>query len=145
MYENKHGFEPKQVSAKGEHNMDAKRFLEEARKMCKARSTCVDCPIKYGGNACPFHENIPENWTPGEIERIVPIVEQWSEEHPKKTRLADFLEKYPNAPLNKNGMPALMPWNLGYCGDVSCCACEKAEGKPLAWCWNQEAESNETD
>ena len=73
------------------------------------------------------------------------LVSYLKQNNPKKTRLADFLEKYPNAPLNKNGMPALMPWNLGYCGDVSCCACEKAEGKPLAWCWNQEAESNETD
>lgn len=78
------------VSAKGEHNMDVKKFLEEARKICKARSTCVDCPIKYNGNSCLFYGNFPENWTQEEIERVAPIVEQWSEEHPKKTRLADF-------------------------------------------------------
>ena len=68
------------------------------------------------------------------------LVSYLKQNNPRKTRLADFLEKYPNAPLNKNGMPALMPWNLGYCGDVSCCAYEKAEGKPLAWCWEQEVE-----
>lgn len=64
--------------------------------------------------------------------------------NPKKTRLADFLEKYPNAPLDE-GAPVLLPWALGYCGDTPCYVCKKAKGKPLAWCWNQEAENNETD
>lgn len=130
------------VTSKREHNMDVKKFLEEARKMCKARSTCVDCPIKHNGNSCLFYGNFPENWTQEEIERVAPIVEQWSEEHPKKTRLTDFLEKYPNAPLNPIGTPKLMPWNLGYCGNTSCYACEKGAGKTPAWCWDQEVEDD---
>lgn len=65
------------------------------------------------------------------------------QEHPRKTRLDDFKEKYPNAPLNTSGIPALMPWNLGYCGDTPCYACEKAKGKPSMWCWDQEVDSNE--
>lgn len=125
--------------------MDAKKFLEEARKMCKAQDTCVDCPIKYSGDACLFYGNLPENWTQEEIERVAQIVEQWSEEHPRKTRLADFLEKYPNAPLNSIGTPRLTPWNLGYCGDMYCSTCKKAKGKPLAWCWEQEVQDDETD
>ena len=67
------------------------------------------------------------------------------QESPRKTRLMDFLEKYPNVPLNGNGTPNLMPWSLGYCGDTSCYACKKAEGKTLAWCWNQEVQEDETD
>ncbi len=63
--------------------------------------------------------------------------------HPRRTRLQDFLEKYPNAPRNKSGTPELMPWNLGYCGDTPCCFCEKADGS--AWCWEQEVEDDETD
>lgn len=65
--------------------------------------------------------------------------------NPKKTRLADFLGKYPNAPLNTSGIPALMPWNLGYCGDTPCYVCEKGAGKTPAWCWNQEVQDGETD
>lgn len=65
--------------------------------------------------------------------------------HPRKTILMDFLGKYPNAPLNGNGTPRLTPWNLGYCGDTPCPACKKAKGKPLAWCWEQEVEDDETD
>lgn len=60
--------------------------------------------------------------------------------HPKKTRLMDFLRKYPNAPLNSIGIPEVTPWFLGYCGDVPCNACDK--DKPLAWCWEQEVEDD---
>lgn len=59
--------------------------------------------------------------------------------------ISGFLEKYPNAPMDKDGLPLLSPRKLGYCGDKFCYAREKAKDKPLAWCWNQEAESNETD
>lgn len=64
------------------------------------------------------------------------------QESPRKTRLMDFLEKYPNVPLNGNGTPNLMPWNLGYCGDTPCYACKKAKGKPVAWCWEREVEDD---
>lgn len=64
------------------------------------------------------------------------------QENQKKTRLMDFLEKYPNAPRNKSGTPKLMPWNLGYCGDTVCYACKKMEGKTAAWCWDQEVEED---
>lgn len=65
--------------------------------------------------------------------------------HPRKTRLQDFLEKYPNVPLNAIGKPKITPWYLGYCGDTPCYACKKAEGKTSAWCWDQEVEEDETD
>ena len=61
--------------------------------------------------------------------------------NPKKTRLADFLGKYPNAPIGKDGTPYSMPWNLGYCGNiVGCYACEKVESESARWCWEQEVE-----
>mgnify|MGYP004511495287 CR=1 FL=1 len=65
--------------------------------------------------------------------------------HPKRTRLMDFLGKYPNAPLDGSGTPKLMPQYLGYCGDITCYDCVKGAGKPLAWCWGQEVEDDETD
>ena len=124
--------------------MDAKKFLEEARRLCKAQGFCAECPIKYGERDCLF-DNTPEEWALKEIERIVPIVEKWSQKHPRKTRLMDFLEKYPNAPIDEDGAPTLMPWSLGYCGDTPCYACEKAKGKKIRWCWEQEVQDDETD
>lgn len=109
--------------------------------MCKAQKTCIECPISR--NVCCLFDRTPDNWMPKEIEEAVPIVEKWSQDHPRKTRLQDFLEKYPNAPMGKDGAPNLLPWSLGYCGDTPCYACEKAEGKPWAWCWGQEVEEDE--
>lgn len=124
--------------------MDAKRFLEEWKRMCEShKDACTLClTVKY----CQCYSYIPSS---GEgvlggitnIDDLMSKVEQWAKEHPRKTRLADFLEKYPNAPLNTNGIPALTPWNLGYCGDTPCYACDK--DKPLAWCWEQEVDEND--
>ena len=121
--------------------MDAKTFLEEARRMCKAQDTCADCPIKYGGDACLF-EHIPENWTPGEIERIVPIVEQWSEENPRKTRLEDLKRKHSHIPMI-NGYPPFAPRLVGYCGNIQTCAgCKQKKDSMHKHCWDQEVDEN---
>ena len=118
--------------------MDAKKFLEEVRRMRRS-GVCVNRPIGCGESAC-LSDSPQEDWTSEEIERIVSFVEKWSEENPKKTRLMDFLEKYPNAPIDEDGAPTLLPWSLGYCGDTPCYACEKAKVKSLKWCWEQEVE-----
>ena len=43
----------------------------------------------------------------------------------------------------EDGLPFLTPRSLGYCGDTSCYACDKAEDKSIAWCWEQEVEEDE--
>lgn len=120
--------------------MDAKRFLEEWQRMCNAHLECNGCPTHWDGlnNHC-LSARVVSMW---DIDDLIAKVEQWAEEHPRKTRLDDFKEKYPNAPLNTSGIPALTPWNLGYCGDTPCYACGKAKDKPLAWCWDQEVEED---
>ncbi len=123
--------------------MDAKRFLEEARRMCKYHEAndCEGCPAAD-------RENCQLDYTPlvtDNLEKMIEAVEKWSKEHPRKTRLQDFLEKYPNAPLDGNGIPCLMPWSVGYCGDEACYACEKTKVKTMAWCWEQEVEDDEAD
>ena len=63
--------------------------------------------------------------------------------HPKKTRLMDFLGKYPDAPLY-NGCPYALPRAMGYCGKerTSCTGCE-TRGNPYKGCWEQEVEEDE--
>jgi hypothetical protein len=68
-------------------------------------------------------------------EKAVKAVQRWSDEHPPKTFLTEFLEKYPNAELN-HGVPKLCLKNLGA---VSGCPKTK-EGNfyvSCRSCWNQ--------
>lgn len=67
----------------------------------------------------------------------VKLVEQWSKEHPRKTRLQDFLEKYPNALLTLDGMkfPKVCAQNLGYCE-----SCHGGESVGCYQCWNEPVE-----
>ena len=120
--------------------MDAKTFFEEAHRMCDKQDSCGDCPIRSKDYVCTL-KGVPfQADTTKAINEAIDAVEQWAKEHPRKTRFADFLEKYPNAPLNAIGKPKITPWYLGYCGDTPCYACDKAKDKPLGWCWDQEVE-----
>ena len=125
--------------------MDAKKFFEEAHRMCDKQDGCKDCPIKNKDDVCKLNGIPILVDTAKAINETIETVEKWSQEHPRKTRLQDFLEKYPNAPLGTSEIPALMPWNVGYCGNTPCSACEKAKGKSVAWCWEQEVQDGETD
>nr|DAO85302.1 MAG TPA: hypothetical protein [Caudoviricetes sp.] len=121
--------------------MDAKTFFEEARRLCKAQHDCEDCPA-YDGEICHLCY-VPTG--ANNLVQMIETVKKWSEEHPKKTRLMDFLRKYPNAPLY-NGCPYALPRAMGYCGKerTSCTGCE-TRGNPYKGCWEQEVEDDETD
>ena len=51
-------------------------------------------------------------------EKAVELIEKWSKEHPERTYLTDFLEKYPNARMCENGYPTICPVSLGY--EIDC-------------------------
>lgn len=109
--------------------MDAKTFLTEFNRMCQNYKSCNDCMIAPSNNgtgeSCWFYSILhPES--------AVSAVEQWSSEHPEKTRLQDFLEKYPKAHLCKNGFPPFRPAALGYCGESICSNCKILDVD----CWN---------
>lgn len=81
--------------------MDAVEFLKEYHRMCKSVD-CIKCGLYHlnnetGSNCSEYIEAHPD--------KAVQIVEQWSKEHPRKTRLQDFLEKYPNAEISSKGVP----------------------------------------
>lgn len=108
--------------------MDAVNFLKEFKRMCQSYQRCAICPLN-DTECCamlPFYD-IGED--------IVRIVEQWSKDYPQKTRLQDFLEKYPNAPMEVDGTPKVCCENLGYCKDCN------AEVDCVS-CWNKAMEEN---
>ena len=118
--------------------MDAVKYFNEKRRMLNSLGKngpgcvgvlCGDCPFSSFDNGM--------NISCAEIEidypeEAVAIVEKWSQEHPQKTILQDFLEKYPKAILNNDGTPKeVCPDTLGYEEEQDRC-----DGKCVA-CWNR--------
>lgn len=81
--------------------------------LCKIK--CSNCPLCSNNNgeglSCPtFEMYYPE--------KAIEVVQKWSDEHPQKTFLTEFLKNYPNAELD-HGVPKVCLKKLGA---VSGCA-----------------------
>ena len=72
--------------------MDAVKFIEERRRMYKVTGK---------------HSPTLAEWVPAED--VVKEVEEWSAAHPRKTRQSVFLEQYPQADIDNNGLLVLCP------------------------------------
>lgn len=83
--------------------MDALKFLKERKRMCNSYEHCKGCPLEKG--FCNFSFNTPDE----ACERIIATVEQWSKEHPRKTRQSVFLEQYPEAQIDDNDVLSVCP------------------------------------
>ncbi len=117
------------------------RKKAKATKKCKTR--CVDCLLFDSNNGYECDCASLEYEHP---EEAIAIVQKWAQEHPRKTFLTDFLEKYPNAPLEDNGIPGFC---IGRLGNLPCGCAEKCilpSGyitSDCAPCWNQRMETEE--
>ena len=77
--------------------MKALEFLREWHRMCQKYPFCSDCPMEDSSSrSC-----MPCKWVFNDIEKAIATVKKWSKEHPRKTILQDFLEKYPKAELRQ--------------------------------------------
>lgn len=109
--------------------MDAVEFIKERDRMCY--HGCSNCPANELTGGCDPLET-------ASINLLVQIVEQWSKEHPQKTMMQDFFEKFPNAPKDEDGIPKVCPSQVGYHG--SCDEdCEKFHSDCLK-CWSRPME-----
>lgn len=109
--------------------MDVLKFMKEYRRMCNYYPRCLECPRADEPN-CNIEEISDE-----ELENFVNTVEQWSKEHPQKTRLTDILEKFPKVEIDNHGLPNLCCAKLGYA-----CSCLKSTCRD---CWNTPLEDDE--
>lgn len=110
--------------------MDAVEFLKEYHRMCGESGSCCDCPLNIAG-PCDISEL--ERW---DSDWVVKTVEKWSKEHPRKTRLQDFLEKYPKTPISSKGVPTrFCPQDIGYKCEYEC-----NRGKTPPECWDEPVE-----
>lgn len=112
--------------------MDALEFMKKRRRMCNYYSRCFECPRADEPN-CNIEEMSDEEF---ENENFVNTVEQWSKEHPQRTRLQDFREKYPNAQICESGLPSACCMSLGYCKN-----CDDTDNDCEA-CWNMPVEED---
>ena len=102
----------------------------------KCELDCSDCPLSSWNN------DATNKRTCREFEMLYPeqaieAVQRWSDAHPPKTYLTQFLEHYPNVQLYDTGLPkGVCPYNLGLT-DIDDCDnnCVK--------CWNQIIEDSE--
>ena len=116
--------------------MEALEFLKEERRMCASfDAMCVKCPL--GDTGCC----VIVGDTDRELENEVTAVEQWSKEHPRKTRQSVFLEQWPETEIDQYGYLMVCPKRIsadcriryGNCANRVCsdCHCEF---------WGQEVE-----
>lgn len=85
--------------------MDALEFLKERKRVCYLYDECDKCPFD---SKCLGIINKSDE----ELKKIVDITEQWSKEHPRKTRQSVFLEQWPDAIISQDGLPEVAPCQL---------------------------------
>lgn len=114
--------------------MDALKFLEEFDRMCNLyiKNYCKGCP-RAESPYCGV-----DGMNKEERAKLISEVEQWSKEHPLRTRLQDFQKKYPNASMEPYGTPAICCIDLGYCKND----CDLFKGNCVD-CWNMPVEEDE--
>lgn len=112
-------------------------YFNEKLKMTKRTKNGL-CEIKCGN--CPLcSNNNGEGLSCTTLEMLYPEkaiekVQRWSDEHPPKTYLSEYLKHYPNALLNADGIPkAVCPYDLGLMNKERC-------RKSCIECWNQPLE-----
>lgn len=83
--------------------MDALEFLKERKRMCNYYSHCKGARLTEA-NALLTMLSPDED-----CKRFAASVEQWSKEHPRKTRQSVFLEQFPNVRFDINGIIDISP------------------------------------
>lgn len=114
--------------------MDAVEFIKEYSRLCNTYKNCTECPFRESpcGTDC--------DWTLGIEEKIVEIIEQWSQKHPQKTMIQDFFEKFPNAPKSKFNHPTFCPGNCGYNNETPNYEICKKFNEDCLKCWSRPLE-----
>lgn len=109
--------------------MEFKEFCKKYMRMCKSYENCEGCP-RYGKGCLEFNMDMDA------FEELENDVERWTEEHPQRTRLQDFREKYPDALMKQGNCPKTCAKDLGYCKECpEVTTCEE--------CWNMLAEEED--
>ncbi len=118
-------------------------YLTERKRMCISFEDCTECDFQctYGCKRLEVERT--------DFEKAIEIVQKWSNEHPQRTLLSEFLEHYPKTELNGMGLPNIAPCELGLVElNSKCienCVHQYCLGIPCKECWDTPInESEET-
>ena len=110
--------------------MDAVEFLKERKRLCEVyfeKTECKECPLENMG--CWTVDFCADD----SCEKVIAAVEQWSKEHPRKTRQSVFLEQWPEAEIDTYGCLMVCPKRIsadckiryGNCSNRVCSDCRR--------------------
>lgn len=126
--------------------MDAIKFLKERQRMFKMAgggTTGLHC-ADVNCRKCAFHIKEEPSCLEDlqDYEGMEAAIEEWSAKHPRKTCKQDFVEKFPNAPLDKeDNAPIICPYEVGYFSyDNRLCGGIENGDNICRDCWNREME-----
>ena len=117
-------------------------YLAEKKRMSKTTESgvckveCTNCLLSSYNNGdgicCTDFEMLYPK-------KAIEIVQKWSNEHPQKTFLTEFLKNYPNVQLYDTGIPkGVCPYHLGLMNKDDC-----RKDRNCIECWNQTVEDCE--
>lgn len=116
-------------------NEKLKMTKKTSRERCQIK--CSECPLSILNNGtsermtCVTFETLYP-------EKAISAIQRWSDEHPQKTFLTEFLESYPNAQLKDDGTPEICLSSLGLTNYNGC-----RNGITCSECWNQPIKDGE--
>ena len=121
--------------------MDAVEFFETVKRLCKNQG-CDGCPV-CKNNTCMVMLIARLNGASDEsIEETISKVEQWSKDHPVKTRQCEFLKMFPHA-QKRGGTINICPLSVdkdhktnSECLKTNCGGCRQRF-------WNEEVTDND--
>lgn len=117
-------------------NITANYFNEKRRMTKRCELSCSNCPLNKDKilSCIAFQMLYPE--------KAIAIVQKWSDEHPRKTYLSEFLKNYPNTLLNDDGTPKrICPYELGLISKNNC-RINRINHNCIE-CWNQPIKDGE--
>ncbi len=122
-------------------------YFAEKRRMTRSTESkfgickidCKKCPL------CPTNNGTSEKLSCTSFEKFYPekaisIVQRWSDEHPQKTYLSEFLKHYPHTKLRADGTPeSICLQHLGLMSKDDC-----NQHNNCIDCWKQPIEESES-
>ena len=111
--------------------MDAIKFIKEYSRLCRNQENCNTCPLT---KTCYISKRTMERIIKNP-ESLTNSVEQWLQDHPQKTMMQDFFEKFPNAPRTVDGLPFPCPFECGYSKNNNCPFGKNNPSDDCSKCW----------
>ena len=128
----KHWSECRRISQYDKKEAKRMATIYDFARMCRANNDCEFCPMAKAKLAVDYECSTCAEMIADHPDEANAAILKWCAEQPtkpKKTYKEDFLEKFPNAPLNQAGCPHGCVYHIY--GDFGACRATCSN------CWNE--------